>query len=376
MNHNNKSSKKSLLKSNGSYPVEIKTINGSFSFNLFRFKSINGSSNYFRESGVLGDSLGERGSYESKKLKDFVSYYATKISYQNVSELTKERAAGLSISDQRIQQIVIEKTVKIEESQKSAIEKSKTMAAPIFEKKDLYDPLTEEVIWMEDGISVSKQKEKRNKIAKKGKERTTTDMILLEKKVGGFECILAANNICLTALSMAKLKENYSGQSINLVVISDGSRTIKNRSIELFGENYQHILDWYHLQKKVKDLMSMIAPNKELKSQYISELSSLLWHGFVDQVLQKLENYQVKNQEKYQELIDYLTKNKAYIICYSKRKEAAKTIGSGRMEKTVDSIVARRQKEKAMSWSKKGSIALALITAQYYNNSFATENLQ
>ena len=252
MNHNNKSSKKSLLKSNGSYPVEIKTINGSFSFNLFRFKSINGSSNYFRESGVLGDSLGERGSYESKKLKDFVSYYATKISYQNVSELTKERAAGLSISDQRIQQIVIEKTVKIEESQKSAIEKSKTMAAPIFEKKDLYDPLTEEVIWMEDGISVSKQKEKRNKIAKKGKERTTTDMILLEKKVGGFECILAANNICLTALSMAKLKENYSGQSINLVVISDGSRTIKNRSIELFGENYQHILDWYHLQKKVK----------------------------------------------------------------------------------------------------------------------------
>lgn len=51
-------------------------------------------------------------------------------------------------------------------------------------------------------------------------------MILLEKPTGGFGCIVAANNICLTALSMAKLKEHYSGKHINLVVISDGSRTM------------------------------------------------------------------------------------------------------------------------------------------------------
>jgi hypothetical protein len=74
-------------------------------------------------------------------------------------------------------------------------------------------------------------------------------------------------------------------------------------------------------------------------------------------------------------LVDYLTKNRAYIINYAKRKEVGKTIGSGRMEKTVDCIVARRQKEKAMSWSQKGSIALAVITAQYSNNSVTTENL-
>jgi hypothetical protein len=376
LNPNKKNLKKSLLKSNGSYPVEIKTINGCFIFNLFRFKSIDGPSNYFRAINIFSDSLGKKGDYESKKLKDFVSYYATKISYENVSELSKERAGGVSISDQRIQQIVIEKAVKIEEIQKGIIEKSKTLSMPNLEKKDLYDPLSKEVIWMEDGVSVSQQKEKRNKIAKKGKERTTTDMVLLEKNGGGFECIVAANDICLTALSMAKLKENYTGQSINLVAISDGSRTIKNRSIELFGGNYQHILDWYHLQKKIKDLMSMIAPNKELKKQYISELTALLWHGFIEQTLQKLENYQFKNQEKHQELVDYLTKNKSYIINYAKRKDVGKTIGSGRMEKTVDCIVARRQKEKAMSWSKKGSIALAVITAQYSNNSLATENLQ
>jgi hypothetical protein len=45
------------------------------------------------------------------------------------------------------------------------------------------------------------------------------------------------------------------------------------------------------------------------------------------------------------------------------------------MEKAVDCIVARRQKEKAMSWSKKGSTALAVVTAQVINDRFTTENL-
>jgi hypothetical protein len=379
LNQSKKLLKKSQLKSNGSYPVEVKTVNGNFIFNLFRFKGENGSSNYFRESGIFVNSSREKSSYESEKLKNFASYYATKLSYENVSELLKERTGNNSISDQRVQQIVIEKSVKIGKNQAEMIDKSKDLPMPILEKGDLYDSLSEEVVWLEDGVCVSQQKEKRNKVPKKGKERTTTDMILLEKETGSFEYIVAANGISLTALSRAKLKGNYSGKSINLVAISDGSRTIKNRSIELFGEQYWHILDWYHLQKKVKDLMSMIAPNKELKSQYVAELTGLLWYGNIKETLCKLEKYQTKTSlngiEKYQELLDYLKKNQPYIIDYAKRKDAGKTIGSGRMEKAVDCIVARRQKEKAMSWSKKGSTALAVVTAQVVNDRFTTENL-
>ena len=311
--------------------------------------------------------MGERASYESNKVKDFACFYASKMSYENVSELVKQRSGGMTLSDQHIQQLVIEKSLKIEQKQKELIEKNKDIAMPILEKGGLYDPLIEEIIWMEDGVSVSKQKEMRDKIVKKGKQRAITDMILLEKPTGGFECIVAANDICLTALSMAKLKENYSGKNINLVVISDGSRTIKNRSVELFGEQYQHILDWYHLRKKIKELMSMIAPNKDFKSQYVTELSTLLWYGNIEQAMENLKKYQTKNQEKHQELIDYLTKNQPFIIDYAKRKQAGKTIGSGRMEKTIDCIVARRQKEKAMSWSEKGSNALAVVTAHIAN---------
>ena len=107
----------------------------------------------------------------------------------------------------------------------------------------------------------------------------------------------------------------------------------------------------------------------------MSELSALLWHGNIEEAIRKLENYQTKNQEKHQELFDYLTKNQLYVIDYAKRKEAGKTIGSGRMEKTIDCMVARRQKEKAMSWSPKGSNALAVVTAHIANYKSATINL-
>ena len=109
------------------------------------------------------------------------------------------------------------------------------------------------------------------------------------------------------------------------------------------------------------------------KIEYISELNQLLWVGNTAKALDKLRNYQVKNVEKQQELIGYLEKNIPYIIDYKRRKEIGKSIGSGRMEKAGDLIIAKRQKEKAMSWSEKGSNALAVITAMYKN--LATENL-
>ena len=43
------------------------------------------------------------------------------------------------------------------------------------------------------------------------------------------------------------------------------------------------------------------------------------------------------------------------------------------MEKAGDLIIAKRQKEKAMSWSEKGSNAVAVLTAMYKN--LTTENL-
>ncbi|MBV9385324.1 MAG: hypothetical protein JOZ78_02735, partial [Chroococcidiopsidaceae cyanobacterium CP_BM_ER_R8_30] len=50
----------------------------------------------------------------------------------------------------------------------------------------------------------------------------------------------------------------------------------------------------------------------------------------------------VKNQEKWQELIGYLSKHQAEIIDYNRRSRAGKTIGSGQVEKGVDLTVGSR----------------------------------
>lgn len=357
------------VRSNGSYPVKVKTINGSFDFQLNRFKGVDGSTNYFSLAGFFKEEV----SYYTPKLAEFVSHCATKMSYSSVSEFTLERCAGVSMSDQHIQEIVRSKAKKTGIQQTELITNSRSLASPILELSDIYNCEHKEVIWFEDGISVSQQKSKRDKIAKIGKERTTTDMILLARPNEVYECVVAAENVSLTDLAEAKLKVYYGGKSINIVVISDGSRTIKNRCNTLFPQNYTHVLDWYHLQKKVKDLMSMIAPDKSVKVEYIQELNHLLWNGKGREALEKLKHYKVKNADKCNELIGYIEKNIDHIIDYKRRKEACKVIGSGRMEKTVDQIVARRQKGKAMSWSPSGSNSLAVLTAQ--NRNFATENL-
>ena len=151
---------------------------------------------------------------------------------------------------------------------------------------NLYDADKKEAIWMEDGFCVSQQKLNRDKVAKKGKETTTTDVILLQTPTGRFEHIVAAQRIDLTDFATAKFKEYYSQKKVNIVLISDGARNIKSRCQVLFGEDYVHILDGYHLQKKVKALRSMITPNKDVKIEYVRELNQphrrsdfMAWQG-------------------------------------------------------------------------------------------------
>jgi len=91
--------------------------------------------------------------------------------------------------------------------------------------------------------------------------------------------------------------------------------------------------------------MLMIAINKVEKSRHLKFLFSHLWQGKTAIALDYLRNsVVVKNQEKWQELIGYLSKHQAEIIDYNRRSRAGKTIGSGQVEKGVDLTVGSRQK--------------------------------
>lgn len=349
--------------------MQIQTLNGSFTFQLYRFKTPQGSSNYLRLSGQF-----KQGHYQTQALCSYALAYACQLSYASVSKLLTERSGNSQISDQHIHWLVAAKAGQIGLNQQAHINTYTALAMPLLEENDLYQATGKELIWMEDGISVAKQKASRDKVAKMGKERTLTDGIRFANPAGDFIYLVAAEKVSLTQLATAHLKAHYSGQRLSVVVISDGSRTIRNRCNEIFGGHYQPVLDWYHLQKKMKEHLSMIAYNKEQKMDYLQQILPLLWKGNAGEVIEILLSIKARNVNKQEELIAYLRKNQLSIINYERRKAAGKPIGSGAMEKTVDMLVAQRQKQKAMSWSTKGSTALAVVKADLLNN--ATEILQ
>lgn len=82
-----------------------------------------------------------------------------------------------------------------------------------------------------------------------------------------------------------------------------------------------------------------------------------------------MEKLSIRNQEKYQEFVDYLQRHEGEIINYEKRKEVGGVIGACRREKANDTIIAQRQKNGARAWFYMGSTALATIVAKYINQS-------
>lgn len=244
----------------------------------------------------------------------------------------------------------------------------------------IYDPEEKEILIFDDAIQVKGQKAERQKQLKlenqsqkllDGKTPAiTTDIVILQKATAGFEYIAAPINtkgedlLSLASIVKAKARQEYGSKApaLNVVAITDGAKTIRQRLLTIFGGEVTVILDWYHLCKKLRELMSMIAANKLEKAQHLKFLFSQLWQGNTASVLEYLKHQvQARNLDKWQELIRYLEKHQPEIINYKRRSQAGKTIGSGRIEKGVDLTVGQRQKNKGMSWSRLGSRALSLL---------------
>ena len=240
----------------------------------------------------------------------------------------------------------------------------------------LYDSEAKEVILMMDDVGVKAQKphkeEERKPTDAKGLDTT---VILIQDTDNNYHH--ATSGIDKEGKTIYSVEQAIIDGVVNLhnieeknpmVAITDGARSIRCVLHAIFGINICIILDWYHLQLKVKNLMSMIAQNKDDKELFINDLKQLLWNGNTDEAIIYLDNLtRIKNDSKHKKLRDYLEKHEAEIIDYGLRKKAGKTIGSGRAEKANDLVVAHRQKKKGMAWSKKGSSALAIIKTHRLN---------
>jgi hypothetical protein len=153
---------------------------------------------------------------------------------------------------------------------------------------------------------------------------------------------------------------------------TDGARDLRSAIQNMFSFlSFKIILDWYHLEKKCKDLLSMAINGKQVKQQILSELLAWLWLGKIDRAMEILRNLKedtIKNKKELENLINYFDRNRSYIPCYALRKKLGLRVSSNPVEKANDIVVSNRQKHNGMSWSADGSTSLATLTAVRRNS--------
>jgi hypothetical protein len=91
----------------------------------------------------------------------------------------------------------------------------------------------------------------------------------LRRNTGRFECIAAPSNgggkdlLSLADVVKAFIIQKYDRETLlNLVAVTDGTREIRDRLFAIFGATVMMRLDWYHLCKKLRQLMTKITVNK------------------------------------------------------------------------------------------------------------------
>ncbi len=156
---------------------------------------------------------------------------------------------------------------------------------------------------------------------------------------------------------------------------TDGHTTLNTIIFKCFAwyANVGIILDWYHLDKKCKEMLSMGMKGRDLRNAILERLLPLLWLGLTDRaidLISDIDSADIKNRAAIEKLIKYLRRNTPYIPCYAIRKVIGLRNSSNRGEKGNDLIVSDRQKHNGMSWSKEGSVALASLAALNRNKEY------
>lgn len=312
-------------------------------------------------------------------LCNFIEKWSDDLSYQKVSDLVLQMTGSKALSASGVQSYLACKAESI--SRQWVAESCKTVQTiAVVSDILLYDEQAPEVIVQMDDVGVKAQKPHKNvERAATDAKRLDTTVVLVESSDKTYH--YATGGIDKTGKTIYSIEQaiidkvstlHDISKPIPIVAITDGARSIRLSLQSIFGLAVCIILDWYHLQLKIKTLMSMIAHNKADKEAYIKDLKALLWVGDVEQTLIYLDTMdKVRNKTKHQELRDYLAKHQHEIINYGLRKAAHKTIGSGRGEKANDIVVAHRQKKKGMAWSRAGSFALAIVKANRINQNRA-----
>jgi hypothetical protein len=242
---------------------------GPFAFVVQRFQCpSSGETTYLELTAQLCEGA------MSARLAEFSAYYSNRMSYDEVAGLLERVTGQPWLSDQTIQHPVVTKAVEVSRQWQSEGQATTTVPPlpAVRPQVDWYDPQSEEVLLLTDAIQVKQQKASRGHGADKPTgeretKRVHTDVWLVEQPTGGFTYLTAGVDamgqevVSGTARVRWQLQQDYAARSepLPVIAITDGARTIRRQLAELFGQPVPVILDWYHLDKKVGELMGMVA---------------------------------------------------------------------------------------------------------------------
>ena len=107
-----------------------------------------------------------------------------------------------------------------------------------------------------------------------------------------------------------------------------------------------------------------------MKDEILTTLEQLAWYGLTEQAIayiKSIEVEQIKNIKNLETLAGYFKRNRENIPNYALRKKLGLRNSSNIGEKYNDLIVAKRQKNNGMSWTKPGANSLGLIKMMNLN---------
>jgi hypothetical protein len=307
--------------------------------------------------------------------------WATRFCYSEGARLLQEYCGVPLLSEDSLWRLVVQQAARLDAEQGKTIaaitEQSETaLPSPTFRavtEREMYDGQIPEFVALTDAICVASQKPTRQKAGQmrieKEAKRHDTDVFVLPRRDGGeqFFCEGLSEKWSCVAAVAAFLRQEWSGLSLCVVAITDGAQKIRSDLSTLFGVGVRVILDWYHLGKRVKENLCMVAHCTAEREEWEKVLLGFLWVGHVSEAISFLSGLNARREKAKTDLLGYLEKHASEIIDYGRRQESGKAIGSGRMEKAVDQVIGVRQKNRGMSWTKQGSRALALLTVAKLN---------
>ena len=220
-----------------------------------------------------------------------------------------------------------------------------------------------------DDVGVKKQKPARKPGAGRepGKKKAWTTVAHVQH--AGVAYALTAPGVPAVLRLVSALLVASDLTDVALLFFTDGQRSLKDAIFDFWSGRgrIRLILDWYHLQRKCRELGSLgLRGSIATKKVHIQALRRLLWYGLVDRAkayIDALPPEAVRKPEVLEQIKGYLERNRPHIPCYAVRSRLGLRCSSNTVEKENDLVVAHRQKKNGMGWSEDGSHALAALTA-------------